>query len=117
MNGFGVALFIVLVVIAVVAAMWYAHLQAQKRREGLAALAAKLGWTFDPEHDGSLADRYPRFGCFSRGHSRSAYNTLEGERRIGGRAYPARMGDYTFKVTSSNGKSTTTRTYRFSYVI
>jgi hypothetical protein len=117
MNGIGFVLVMVLVVIGAIAAMWYGHLQAQKRREALAALAAKLGWSFDPDQDSSLADRYPRFGCFSRGHSRAAYNTLEGERRIGGRAFPARMGDYTYKVTTSNGKTSSTRTYRFSYVI
>ena len=33
------------------------------------------------------------------------------------RNYPAKMGDFVYKITTSTGKSTQTRTYRFSYLI
>jgi hypothetical protein len=36
---------------------------------------------------------------------------------IHGRQCQAKMGDYEYKVTSSNGKTTTTHTHHFSYLI
>ncbi len=33
------------------------------------------------------------------------------------RGYPVRMGDFVYKVTRRSGKTTTTHTYRFSYLI
>jgi hypothetical protein len=117
MNG-GVAVLIFVVVAAlVIAAAVYGAAQARKRREELAALAASLGWTFDPDKDPGHDERFGQFGCFTRGHSRAAYNTLTGTTEAEGRQYPCTMGDFTYKVTRSNGKSTTTTTYRFSYLI
>jgi hypothetical protein len=114
----GVAVVIVLVVAAlVIAAAVYGAAQARKRREELAALAASLGWSFDSGSDKGFDDRFGQFGCFTRGHSRAAYNTLAGSLESGPRQYPCCMGDFTYKVTRSNGKTTTTTTYRFSYLI
>lgn len=94
-----------------------AYRQETQRREALATLAAQRGWSFDPSHDTQHDEQYAQFGCFSRGHSRSAYNTIEGAVTIAGRRYPLKMGDFLYKVTSSNGKQTTTSTHRFSYLI
>jgi hypothetical protein len=112
----------------VIASAIYANKQAAARREALAALASELGWNFDPSQNPSHDEEFRQFPCFQRGHSRSAYNTLLGTIAIkpGGEtadasapplSFPARMGDFTYKVTTSNGKSTTTTTYRFSYLI
>jgi hypothetical protein len=90
---------------------------AQKRRQDLAALAAELGWTFDPAKDKSHDDRYTQFEVFRQGHSRAAYNTLTGPLAIDGRDFPAIMGDFTYAVTRSNGKTTTTTVYNLSYLI
>lgn len=112
-------LFIPLLIVFAVAAIAmgvYAMAQERKRREALAALASSLGLTFDPGGDHSHDNRYP-FSCFTRGHSRKAYNTLEGRLTLAGRSFPCRCGDYLYKITSSNGKSTSTRTYRFSYLL
>lgn len=98
-------------------AAYLSHKAAEQRRRELAALAAELGWSFDPSKDSSHDDRYSQFEPFRKGHSRAAYNTLTGSLAIDGRPFPGTMGDFTYKVTTSNGKSTTTHTYNFSYLI
>ena len=111
-----ILLFAVIAVVFVIVAI-YSHKQQQARREALASLAAELGWSFDPGKDTTHDDLYAQFEVFRRGHSRAAYNTLRGSLTIDGRAYPAQTGDFIYKVTTSNGKSTSTTTYRFSYLI
>ncbi len=92
-------------------------LAEKKRREALAAVADSLGWRFDPSRDRDHDDEYAHFEIFRRGHSRAAHNTLMGVLEINDLRWPAKMGDFTYKVTSHSGKSTSTRTYRFSYLI
>ncbi len=104
-----------IVLVGVVA--YLAYLAEKKRREAMAAFAAELGWNFDPTKDRSHDEEYAHFEIFRRGHSRAAYNTLWGDLDIDGRRWPAKMGDFTYKVTRSTGKSTSTQTYRFSYLI
>ena len=96
---------------------YYSHLQAKQRREDLAQLADQLGWSFDPSRRYDWDSRYSQFGCFTRGHSRSAYNILQGMVEIEGRPYAGTMGDYTFKETSGSGKNRSTKTYHFSFVL
>jgi hypothetical protein len=108
---------VIVVVVAAIACAYLAHLAAVKRREALGVLARALGWSFDPCRDQSHDDEYAQFEVFRRGHSRAAYNTLSGSVTIDGRAFRARAGDFTYKVTRSTGKSTSTTTYRFSYLI
>ena len=109
---------LVLAVIAFVCVIGYfAWLAEKKRREAMAALARRLGWRFDPSRDRDHDEQYAHFEMFRRGHSRAAHNTLTGEVEIDGRHWPAKMGDFTYKVTSHTGKTTTTHTYRFSYLI
>ena len=109
---FVVAFIAVAIVVAVLA-----HRHAKNRREALAALAAQLGWTFDPSRDTSHDARYAQFEVFRRGHSRAAYNTLEGPLTIDGRTCACRMGDFTYKVTTGSGKNRRTTTFHFSYLI
>ncbi len=110
-----------ILVIAVIAIFcvigYFAWLAEKKRREAMAALAQRLGWRFDPSRDCDHDEQYAHFEMFRRGHSRAAHNTLTGEVEIDGRHWPAKMGDFTYKVTQHTGKSTSTRTYRFSYLI
>ena len=113
-----IPIFVVIVIGAVIIAVAiYAHRQARKRREELSVLAAQLGWQFDPDKDADHDDEYSHFEIFRRGHSRAAYNTMRGSAMIDQRAFSAKMGDFTYKITRSNGKTTTTHTYRFSYLI
>jgi hypothetical protein len=106
MIGLGVAVF-----------AWLHYLAQQKRREAMGDLAIELGWNIDPWPDNSHDEEYAHFEIFTRGHSRSAYNTLTGYINVKDHDWPAKMGDFTYKVTRSSGKRTQTTTYRFSYMI
>ncbi len=115
----GILRFLLIVAVAglAIAAMVYAHMQNKARREALANLAREIGFDFDPSSDSSHDEEYAHFEIFRRGHSRSAYNTLTGALTAGEQSFPAKTGDFTYKITTSNGKTTTTHTYRFSYLI
>jgi hypothetical protein len=81
------------------------------------SLSHDLGWRFVADRDDTLDDLYSQFEIFRRGHSRYAYNTLRGSIAIQGEQCPVRMGDYHYRVTSGSGKSRSTKTYEFSYLI
>ena len=112
-----VPLLVIAGIVLVGAVAYFSWLAEKKRREAMATLAAELGWSFDPIRDRSHDEEYAHFEIFRRGHSRAAYNTMWGELELKGRRWPAKMGDFTYKVTTSTGKSTSTQTYRFSYLI
>lgn len=116
MSGLGILIAIVVVALIAVGA-YYSHLQQQQRRQELSTLADQLGWRFDPGKDYSHDDRFSQFDQFRKGHSRYAYNTLSGVLQLGNRACPAQLGDYHYQITTNNGKSSSTRTYRFSYAL
>lgn len=116
MTGWTVILIVGLLVVAGCFG-YLGYLAEKKRREALEALAARIGWRFDPARDRDHDDQYAHFEIFRRGHSRAAYNTLTGQVQVHGRDCPAKMGDFLYKITTSTGKSTQTRTYRFSYLI
>jgi len=96
---------------------FYSYRQKQKRLADMTALAQQLGWHFDPGRDSEHDDLYSQFEIFRRGHSRYAYNTLEGAVAIDGEQCRIKMGDFHYRVTSGSGKSRSTRTYEFSYSI
>lgn len=108
---------IALVIVVVIVSAVIAQKKAKERREALAALASELGWSFFPGRDTRHDDEYAHFEIFRKGHSRVAFNTLAGSVRIDERDFPAKMGDFEYKVTTHNGKSSSTQTYRFSYLI
>jgi len=112
---------IVAIVLIVLTAIIYAAIAAQKaekaRIAALDALAKKRGWSFTTATDSSHDEQYRDFSAFNTGHSRRAYNTITGDHEITGHAHPIKMGDYLYQVTSHNGKTTTTTTYRLSYLI
>ncbi len=110
-------LIIVLAIAGIAAVAYLAHLAAKRRREAMAALAAELGWRFDPASDRAHDDQYAHFEIFRKGHSRVAYNTLTGSTEIDGRTYSVKMGDFDYKITHSTGKNTQTTTYRLSYLV
>ena len=110
---FVLVLFIALVVLAAFAA----HRAAKRRREAMLALASELGWRFSPEMDQDHDEEYAHFEIFRQGHSRAAFNTMVGGLEIDERRYSAKAGDFRYRVTTSTGKTTTTTTHRFSYLI
>ncbi len=117
MEIFLIIVGVLVVLAAIIAGAMYAAKKERERREALAALAAKLGWSFSPASDSSIESLFPQFQAFRQGHSRSGYNTMRGALAIDGRTFSAVAGDYTYKVTTSNGKTTTTTTYNFSYLV
>jgi hypothetical protein len=110
-------LLIPVIIVLVIVAAYYSYVQQRKRREALALLADQLGWQFDPSSDYGHDNTYGHFSMFRQGHSRRAYNSINGVLEIEGASWPIKMGDYEYKVTTSNGKTTTTHTYHFSYLI
>jgi hypothetical protein len=106
------------VFIAIAAVLsYFSYQQRQQRLTDMTALGQQLGWPFDPRRDTSHDALYAQFEVFRRGHSRYAYNTLQGSLTIDGEACQVRMGDYHYRVTSGSGKSRRTRTYETSYLI
>lgn len=110
-------LLIPVIVVVVIVAAYFSYLQQRKRREALTQLADELSWEFDSRSDCHHQDQYGHFSMFRQGHSRVAYNSLRGEIGVAGTSWPIKMGDFQYKVTTSNGKTTTTHTYTFSYFI
>lgn len=118
MNEAGIFLLFALGAALVVFFAWLSWKQERERTEVLGALARRLKWTFyGQEKDGDFDGRYGQFGCFQRGHSRYAHNQLRGTIGAFGREVEAQAGDYHYKVTTNNGKSSSTTTYRFSYFL
>lgn len=117
MEG-GQILLVIAALLAFAGLAYWGWLQAKKRREALAALAARLGWRFDPERDHSHDEEFAHFELFRRGHSRSAFNTLSGNLELAAdRSWPVRCGDFRYRVTSGSGKNRRTTTHTFSYLI
>jgi len=107
----GVIAFVILVIVAVA-------IGARKERERTAALrarAAELGLRF-VELDAGLATKMAAFPPFCVGHSRRGMNLIEGQFVAGGLRMSLMFGDYQYKVTTSNGKSTTTTTFNMSFI-
>jgi hypothetical protein len=111
-----VLVIVVVIALAIGGAIWAWKLE-QRRTQELAALAQELGLRFDPRDDSAHDDEYAQFEIFRRGHSRCAQRTMYGSFELFGRPCRVRLGDFRYRVTRSNGKSTSTTTYRFSYLI
>ena len=106
---------VIVVVILVIVALVYGAKRERERRAAMHAYATQLGFRF-VESDESLAGRMSAFPPFCVGHSRVGLNLAHGETRLGGVRMSMTFGDYRYKVTSTNGKQTTTTTYQMSFV-
>ncbi len=73
-----VIIFFYLGIVAIVILIF--HTLAVQRRKKIKAYAKSQGWTFSPDKDKKMLDRYPQFKCLRRGHSRYAYNIMRGNR-------------------------------------
>lgn len=82
---------------------------AIQRRKKIEAYAKSQGWTFSPDKDKGMLDRYPRFKCLRRGHSRYANNIMRGNRD--GRDITA----FDYHYVTGHGKSR--RVHNFSALI
>ena len=98
--GFGIIFVTILVV---------GYISSLKRREAMAALAAKLGLQFMPHKDRYMPKRYRFLDKLRRGRDRYAYNVLSGRYQ----GHEVLMFDYHYKTGS--GKNT--HHYYFSFFI
>ena len=112
---FGAVPCIIMVAVPVfIAIMVIGHLQAKKRRESLAAWAARHGLHFTPDKDHQFDARFPEFDCLRHGSDRYAYNIITGEWE--GRRIIA--FDYHYETESRNSKGqSTTHDHSFSAVV
>jgi len=88
----------VIAVVAVVAVLGY--LSAQKRRQAMMALAARLGLQFDPGKNWDLAERYGFLNKLRAGSNRYAFNTLSGSYQ----GQDATAFDYHYETHSTDSK-------------
>ena len=102
---------VVLVIVAIVVG----SKRERERREAMRAYAARMGLRFT-DRDDTLDERMAAFPPFVVGHSRVGLNLMEGEATLGGVRMTFLGGDYQYKVTTSNGKSTQTTTYNMSFI-
>ena len=93
--------FIVIIVILVIAGIAYAYYAAAQRRKELIAWAHSHGMSFNPSKDHGFDDRHSNFKCLRRGHSRYAYNIMEG--RWG--EMPIMAFDYHYATGSGKNRS------------
>ena len=99
MNGGGILIFILFAVVLIVAAI-YGVLAAKKRREEMAALAARLGLSFNPEKDRGLANQFGFLNKLAQGSNRYAFNVLSGEYQ----QHQVVVFDYHYETHSTNSK-------------
>ena len=97
--------------------IYFAVAKARKRKERLIAIAREMGWKHEPGNHRPDGAEFGEFEIFRQGHSQYSYNTMQGSCHVGAIAWPAVMGDYHFQVTASCGKSTSTHTHCFSYLL
>ncbi len=102
---------VVLVIVAIVVG----SKRERERREAMRAYAARMGLRFT-DRDDTSDERMAAFPFFAAGHSRVGLNLMEGEATLGGVRMTFLGGDYQYKVTTSNGKSTQTTTYNMSFI-
>lgn len=104
-------IFLIVLVALVGGALVYAGiLSSRKRREGLRAVALRLGLHFDPGTDRAL-HRFFGHSLFKKGRSRQATNNIFGSMEIHEYSVEVRMGDYQY--TTGSGKNQ--HTQRLSY--
>ena len=102
----------VIALIVVVGVLGY--ISARKRREAMAALAARLGLRFDPNKNEYLALRYGFLDKLRSGSNRYAFNILSGNHR----GHDVTAFDYHYETHSSDSKGRRqTHHHYFSFFI
>jgi hypothetical protein len=88
----------VIAVIVIVAVLSY--LSAQKRRQAMIDLAARLGLRFDPQKDWGLAEHYGFLNKLRAGSNRYLFNKLSGRYQ----SWDVTAFDYHYETHSSDSK-------------
>ena len=111
-------LFIIIpLVVAVVAAgVYYSWKKEKQRQIDLEAVATTLGLSFIAATDSSRDEQFAQFSIFTKGRSRTAWNTMSGTRSFAAHDdLDVVMGDYRYTISSGHGKDRKSKTYRLSY--
>lgn len=108
-----IVIFILVAALIIVIAVLGAQ-AAKKRREDLAALAARHGLSFQPERDYSLSERFEFLDALAQGNDRYAYNLISGVYQ----GHEVMVFDYHYETYSrdSKGRKQTDHHY-FSFFI
>jgi type II secretory pathway pseudopilin PulG len=93
-------LIIVGVIAAIAVAAILGYLSAQKRRQAMMDLAARLGLRFDQGKNWDLAERYSFLNKLRSGSNRYAFNTLSGNYQ----GHGVMVFDYHYETHSSDSK-------------
>lgn len=118
MSEIGIILIIVLFAAVGFLVWWTERKLERERTENLGRVARRLRWTFAaPAKDLTLRKRHRQFECFQKGHTRYAHNQMRGTLAVWDGALEAEAGDYHYQITRNTGKSRSTTTYRFSYLV
>ncbi len=86
----------------------------RERREAFARLAAELGFSFRPDRDRRIADRYAFLDSLDQGSNRYAYNILSGE--IDGESIEVFDYHYETHYTDDKGRHHTNH-HHFSFFV
>ncbi len=117
MNGEGFPWFLGifgLVFVIVVIAMIVGFFEERKRREALAALAARLGLEFSRGRLRKFDRRYPNYGFLRKGSNRYAENVIHGQ--MG--EFGVETFDYHYETYSTDAEgNTSTDHHRFSVLL
>jgi hypothetical protein len=96
-----VQIFVLLLICAlIIAGIVFGNMLAKRRREALAALATRLGLSFDEEDDYALAERLEFLRAIDQGSNRYAYNRLSGVCQ----GYEVAAFDYHYETYSHSSK-------------
>lgn len=102
------------ILVAFVVALVMGVIQAHKRRQAMAELAASRGWSFDVSRDRGMRSLYPHFDCLRQGSNQHAFNIIRGTSNN----RPVLLFDYHYETYSRDSKGRrTTRHHYFSAVI
>ena len=104
-------IFLVIIPLVIIG-MVYAAKAAKKRREDMAVLAQRLGFSFSPDKDRSIDDRYKFLNALKQGSNRYAYNIMEGQYQ----GSDVMIFDFHYETHSTNSKGQRqTHHHQFSF--
>ncbi len=101
---------IVLIVSVIIAAVMFGRIAARKRRDAMAALAARLGLKFSEEEDHAAAESLDFLRKLDEGSNRYLYNRLSGDYQ----GHAVWAFDYHYETYSHTKNGRQTHHHRFS---